>query len=314
MNLLNGIDVFVQVAASGNYAAAGRVLGLSPSAVGKAIVRLESRVGVPLFLRDNRSITLTAEGERFIQRCRLIMDEIAAAEDDLAQSRTRPAGKLRVSLPLVSDLWTHVFLEFMSAFPAIALELSFSNRLVDLIEDGFDVALRIGPLRDSQLRTRRIGTFRLVFVASPDYLTTHGLPRTIDDLEKHPCLRNQNASSGKIDAWPLGPDRALRNARLKNRFVVDHYAMLLPAVLSGYGIACVPEFWVAEHIASGRLQHILAEQTSNARSVSAVWPASRRSSQRTIAFVDFVASRLPHVFAGTTLPTMTGKAAGRRFG
>jgi DNA-binding transcriptional LysR family regulator len=300
MDQFDGISVFVQVADSGSYVAAGRVLGLSASAVGKAIVRLEARLDVRLFHRNNRSIGLTPEGTRFLEHCRIVLGEMSAAEDDLALSKQGPHGTLRVSLPLVSDSWNRVFLDFMTAFPKVELELSYTNRLVDLVEEGFDVVLRIGELPDSRLRARKIGAFSLVLVASPDYLARNGTPDTLDDLDGHACLRSRNASTCRIYDWPLGPDFARRSARLTNRLVVDHNAMLIAAALNGYGIACVPGFWAQEHIASGALRQILKENTTNSRAVAAVWPAARGFQQKLSAFVDFLAEHLPAALGNVT--------------
>ncbi|MDQ0511522.1 LysR family transcriptional regulator [Ancylobacter amanitiformis] len=295
MNKFDGISVFVQVNDSGSYSAAGRVLGVSASAIGKAIVRLEERLGVRLFHRNNRSIGLTPEGAVFLAHCQNILAELAVAESDLSTAQEQPSGKLRVSAPVASEGWTCVFLQFMAKFPQIELEVSYTNRLVDLVEEGFDVVLRIGPLQDSRLLTRRLGTFSLRLVASPGYLEQRGTPETIGDLLSHDCLRNRNVSSHRIDNWPLGPEHAHVNAGLANRLVADHYAVLLSATLNGFGIGCLPSFWADEHIASGALRHLLADQTANQRAVSAVWPGARGFPVRLAAFVDFMARNLPPI-------------------
>lgn len=295
MNKFDGIAVFVQVNDSGSYAAAARVLGVSASAIGKAIVRLEERIGVRLFHRNNRSIGLTPEGAVFLAHCRNILAELAAAEANLSTAQEQPSGRLRVSAPVASEGWNRIFLQFMTSFPQIDLEVSYTNRLVDLVEEGFDIVLRIGPLQDSRLLTRRLGTFSLRLVASPDYLERHGTPETITDLLNHVCLRNRNVTSSRIDNWPLGPDHAHVNAGLSNRLVADHYAVLLSATLGGFGIGCLPSFWADEHIASGALCHLLADQTANERAVSAVWPGGRGFPVKLAAFVEFMARNLPKV-------------------
>src|ERR1700756_1788425 len=227
MDKIAGISVFVQVVDSGSYVAAGRALGQTASSIGKTIVRLEERLGVRLFHRNTRSISLTTEGARFLERCRAIMNEIAAAEADLAAAREGPHGRLRVSVPMVSDTWNAVFVEFMARFPEIELELRYSNRNVDLIEEGFEAALRIGNLEDSRLRSRKIGSFRLVLVASPSYISRRPAPLGLDDLGDHLCLRTQNSSTGKLYPWPLGQDFLRRSERLVKRLVADHNAMLI---------------------------------------------------------------------------------------
>ncbi|MCB4767663.1 LysR family transcriptional regulator [Ancylobacter sp. Lp-2] len=295
MDKLDGISIFVQVNDSGNYVAAARVLGISASAVGKAIVRLEERIGVRLLHRNNRSIGLTPEGGVFLAHCRNIMAEMAAAEASLSRAHARPSGKLRVSAPVGSEGWNRVVLRFMANFPDVDLEVSYTNRLVDLIEEGFDVVLRIGPLEDSRLITRRVGTFSLMLVASPAYLARRGTPETVEDLLGHDCLRNRNVSRNRLDNWPLGAAYAHVNAELSNRFVADNYAVLLSAVLDGLGLACMPSFWVKEYVAQGALCHLLADQMANERAVSAVWPAGRGFPIKLAAFVDFMAQNLPAI-------------------
>jgi DNA-binding transcriptional LysR family regulator len=294
MERIASITVFVQVADSGSYVAAGKILGHSASAVGKTIVRLEQRLGVRLFHRSTRSLSLTAEGARFLERCRSIMREITHAENDLALSRAIPRGKLKVSLPLVNELWHQPLLDFTTRFPDVELDLSLTNRNVDLIEEGFDVVLRIGALRDSRLKARRIGSFRLVLVASPAYFAKAGVPKSLDDLNEHVCLRSRSASTSKLYAWPLGPDGVHRSERLRNRLVVDHNAMLICAAIEGKGITCVPEFWAKEYVAAGRLQPVLEPETANERVVSAVWPSGCYP-PKLKAFVDFMAEALPPV-------------------
>lgn len=297
MDKLVELRVFVQVADSGSYTAAARALGLTASAIGKTIVRLETKLGVRLFQRNTRSIRLTAEGDRLLERCRIIMNEVAAAERDLVVTREAPRGKLRVSAPLVSDSWNRVFLDFMAAFPAVELDLAYTNRVIDLIEEGFEVVLRIGSLKDSRLRARRLGAFRLVLVASPAYLDRHGEPRVLDDLDRHACLRSRNASTCQLYPWPLGPDYAQRSARLPTRLVVDHNAMLVMAALDGVGIACLPAFWARDHVARGMLRVLLPAATPNERDVSAVWVADRVFSPKVAAFVDYMAEHLPAALA-----------------
>lgn len=297
MDKLAELTVFVQVADSGSYTAAGRALGLTASAIGKTIVRLEAKLGVRLFQRNTRRIRLTTDGGRLLARCRTIMHEVAAVERDLAMAKEAPSGRLRVSAPLVADSWNRVFLDFMAAFPALELDLAYTNRVIDLIEEGFEIVLRIGSLKDSRLRARRLGAFRLVLVASPDYLHRHGEPKSLDDLERHACLRSRNASTCQLYPWPLGADTMQRSARLTTRLTVDHNAMLLMAALDGAGIACLPAFWARDHLARRTLRILLPEETRNERDISAVWVADRVFSPKVAAFVDYMAEHLPAALA-----------------
>lgn len=188
MDSLNGFVVFVQVAETRSFVAAGRELGVSASAIGKSVARLEEKLGVRLFHRSTRSVTLTAEGTLFLERSRRILAEIDAAELELSQASAAPRGRLRVSLPLVSSLMLPVLGEFMRAYPQIELDLDFTDRMVDVIEEGFDAVVRTGEPADSRLSARRLGSFHMRLVASPDYLARCGVPQTPADLEQHSCL------------------------------------------------------------------------------------------------------------------------------
>ena len=166
MDNLAGFTAFVQAAEMRSFVAAGRVLGVSASAVGKSIARLEERLGVRLFHRSTRSIALTSEGTVFLERCRRILGEIEAAELELSNSKSAPQGRLRVSLPLVGCLLNPVLAAFARAYPLVELDLDFSDRRVDVIEEGYDAVVRAGESADSRLMSRQLGQFQLQLVAS----------------------------------------------------------------------------------------------------------------------------------------------------
>src|SRR5579863_1068473 len=208
MDSLSGISMFVQVAETRSFTETGRLLGVSSSAVGKSIARTEERLGVRLFHRNTRSITLTAEGALFLERCRRIFSEIEAAELELSQTQEAPRGTLRVSLPLAGTLMMPTLVAFMRAYPEIVLDLDFSDRVVDVIEEGFDAVVRFAELGDSRLMTRTLGTYRRSLVAAPTYLAAKGVPLIPDDLKAHACLHHKFPTSRKLEQWPLGPDHA----------------------------------------------------------------------------------------------------------
>ena len=178
MDNLGSMKAFVQVAEARSFTVAGRQLGLSSSAIGKAVVRMEERLGVRLFHRSTRSITLTAEGALFLERCRRIFSEIEAAELELSQTQEAPRGTLRVGLPLAGMLMMPTLVAFMRAYPEIVLDLDFSDRVVDVIEEGFDAVMRFAEAGDSRLMSRALGTYRRPLVAAPAYLAAKGVPRT----------------------------------------------------------------------------------------------------------------------------------------
>nr|WP_244234731.1 LysR family transcriptional regulator [Pseudomonas aeruginosa] len=215
MDSLSGFTVFVRVAETRSIVGAARTLGVSASAVGKRVARLEEKLGVRLFHRSTRSITLTAEGSLFLERSRRILAEIEATELELSQSRETPRGRLRVSLPLVSGLVLPTLADFMQAYPDIELDLDFSDRVVDVVDEGFDVVLRTGQPVDSRLSMRELGEFQLKLVGSPAYFARHGTPRCPEDLLRHTCLHYRSpipaaSRNGRCAARTAKPRRRSR--------------------------------------------------------------------------------------------------------
>ncbi|MGK5080814.1 LysR family transcriptional regulator [Janthinobacterium sp. HLX7-2] len=180
-----GIAMFVQVADSGSFSATARLLGLSSSAVGKSVARMEARLGARLFQRSTRHLALTDEGEKFLQRCKRILAEVEAAERELSASTGAPSGRLRISLPRYSGLFEPAIAAFMLAYPAIELDLDFSDAMVNVLGDGYDAVVRTGELADSGLTRRKLCTFRRLLVAAPAYLARHGRPLHPSDLASH---------------------------------------------------------------------------------------------------------------------------------
>ena len=213
---LGALDAFVRAAEARSFTAAGRQLGVSSSAIGKAVARLERRLGVRLLHRSTRSVTLTPEGALFLERCRRIFSEIETAETELAQTQGAPRGRLRVSLPLAGMLMMPTLGAFMHAYPEIELDLDFTDRLVDVIEEGFDAVIRAGEVSDSRLMSRLLGVFRLQLVAAPGYLERRGVPRVPEDLAGHACLQHRFATSGKFEPWPLRGEVALPSTAVAN--------------------------------------------------------------------------------------------------
>jgi DNA-binding transcriptional LysR family regulator len=205
MDTLGSLNAFVQAAEARSFTVAGRKLGVSSSAIGKAVARMEERLGVRLFHRSTCSIALTAEGALFLERCRRIFSEIEAAELELSQTQKAPRGTLRVSLPLVGMLMMPTLVAFMRAYPEIALDLDFSDRVVDVIEEGFDAVVRFADVGDTRLMSRALGTYRRRLVAAPAYLTAKGVPLNPGDLKAHACLHHKFPTSGKLEQWPLAP-------------------------------------------------------------------------------------------------------------
>ncbi|CAI9007289.1 LysR family transcriptional regulator [Burkholderia ambifaria] len=292
MENLGGFVVFVQVAETRSFVAAGRALGLSASAIGKRIARLEARLNVRLFHRSTRSITLTAEGTRFLERCRRVIAEIDAAEQELTHSAEAPRGRLRVSLPTIGTLLLPLLADFMAAYPEIELDIDFSDRLVDVVEEGFDAVLRTGQPTDSRLSSRLLGHFRQHLVASPDYLERHGTPRTPTDLARHRCLHYRFPSSGKLEIWPLRASRSGTPPAVPVSMVSNSAETRLCFARRGLGIACLPEFFVRDALDDGTLRAVLAEHIVSRTPFYVLWPSGRHPTPKLRAFVDHMAEHL----------------------
>ncbi len=292
MDSLNGFTVFVQVAETRSFVEAGRLLGVSASAVGKSVARLEARLGARLFHRSTRSITLTAEGTQFLERSRRILAEIEAAVLELSHATTAPRGRLRVSLPLVSSLVLPVLGEFMRQYPEIELDLDFTDRMVDVIEEGFDAVVRTGEPADSRLSARRLGEFQMILVASPEYLEQVGTPQRPADLAEHSCLHYRYPNTGKLEVWPLriAPDEP--ELQLPTSMICNNIETRVCFALQGLGIACVPDFAIRDAIADGRLHTVLDQYVQRTGAFHVLWPSGRQASPKIRVFIDFLSERV----------------------
>lgn len=297
MDNLGSLNAFVQAAETRSFTTAGKQLGLSSSAIGKAVARLEERLGVRLFHRSTRTVTLTPEGALFLERCRRIFCEIEAAELELSQTLSEPRGKLRISLPLVGMLMMPTLSAFMRAYPDIELDLDFTDRLVDVIDEGFDAVIRTGKASDSRLMTRVLGRFRFKLVGSPDYFAERGVPETLADLSTHRGLRHRYPSTGKLEEWPLA---ARRNGAVSEPPTTATSSIIEPLVYmaeQGLGIACLPDFAIREQVEAGILISVMEDAVRNSCIFRVLWPSSRQLSPKIRIFVDFMAERLfsdPH--------------------
>lgn len=299
MDRLGNFAVFVQVAETRSFVATGRILGISASAVGKSISRLEQSLGARLFHRSTRSVALTVEGEMFLERCRRILAEFDSAEQELAQASAAPRGRLRVSLPMVSPLMLPVLAQFMVAYPDIELDLDFSDRLVDVIDEGFDAVIRTGEPSDSRLSARRLGMFRLLLVASPAYLAQRGTPRVPTDLLEHACLHYRFPSSGKLETWVLRREDDEAELQLPVAMICNNIETRVCFALRGLGIAYLPDFAIREELAAGTLQPVLQEYVLHTNVFHVLWPGSRHPSPKVRALVDYLCA---HVFPQPSTP------------
>jgi DNA-binding transcriptional LysR family regulator len=298
MDSLGSLRAFVQAAEVRSFTVAGRQLGVSSSAIGKTVARMEERLGVRLFHRSTRRVTLTAEGALFLERCRRIFSEIEAAELELSQTHEAPRGTLRVSLPLVGTLMMPTIIAFMRAYPEITLDLDFSDRVVDIIEEGFDAVVRFADVRDTRLMNRALGTYRRRIVAAPSYLAAKGVPETPNDLKNHACLHHRFPTSGQFEQWPLGPERPGIESELPRTAVASTVEPIIFMAEQGMGIAYLPDFAIGRQLREGLLVPVLDDYTDRSGPLRVLWPSSRHLSPKVRVFVDFLAANLIPVVGG----------------
>lgn len=276
MESLGSLDVFVRVSESRSFTAAGQQLGISASAVSKTIARLEERLSVRLFHRSTRTVNLTPEGALFLERCRRILSEVKDAEAELLQTRGTPQGKLRISLPSLGTLFMPKLGDFKRRYPEIELDIDYSDRLVDVIEEGFDAVIRSGTPSDSRLVARRLGTCRKVFVGAPGYFNKAGMPSKPEDLTSHARLHYRFPSTGKLDVWPLGDKTEMLPERPAS-MVTNTLDPQVCFAEQGLGIAYLPEIAVRRQLEQGSLVTVLDEYDRENMVFHVLWPSGRRA-------------------------------------
>ncbi|MDF2396248.1 LysR family transcriptional regulator [Pseudomonas sp. 3MA1] len=292
MDWLGSIPVFMQVAETRSFTEAGRLLGVSSSAVGKSIARLEERLKIRLFHRTTRSISLTAEGAGFLERCRRIAAEVEAAEFQLCDSSSAPVGKLRISAPQVHGLLMPVLAEFMRRYPQIELDVDLCDRIVDVVEEGFDLVVRTGHPKDSRLLARQLGRFRMLLVGSPGYFQQYGVPQTPQELREHACLRHTFHHTGKLEAWPFKAQANSPEPVLPTRLTSSSIEAVEHAARSGLGVACLPDFMVQAAVQRGELQTVLDDYLEHNGVFWVLWPSSRHAAAKVRVLIEHLSERL----------------------
>ncbi|MGG1948017.1 LysR family transcriptional regulator [Trinickia sp. NRRL B-1857] len=302
---LTGISAFVQAAEAGSFALAADRLNLTRSAVGKSIARLEERLGTRLFLRTTRRQTLTADGQAFYDRCVRALAELDAGEAALCASRVSPQGRLHVSAPVLFGrrCVAPVLLELAGRYPKLELQMSFTDKVVDLVDENIDLVVRSGSLRQApaDLVARKLGEQTMIVCASPDYLDRHGMPRTVAELEGHHAV--MYATGRREAAWPLSDDTAsMRTVTMKHRLRFDDLETIVAAVKAGAGLARLPCWLVADDVRSGALKRVLAKTPGPRIDVHLAWRRTRHLPSRVRIAIDLLMARLPPVLAIGTGP------------
>lgn len=292
MDLFGSMKMYVAVVDGGSFAAAADKLEMSRAMASKQIQKLEEHLGTRLLNRTTRRLSLTETGRAFYERSLQIIGDVEEAEQIAGQMTRRPQGVLRVTLPLSygQHRLAAIIGDYTQAYPQVQLDISLSDRKIDLVEDGLDLAIRIGALPQSDLIARKIGGVHSVVCAAPAYIARHGAPRTPAELAGHACL-GYTLSGGGTDWRMEGPDGPLTVA-ISGPIRADNGDIIRLAALSGAGILFQPQFIVDDDLAAGRLVRLLPQWQSAELGVYAVYPSRKHLSAKVRTFVDFVAAAL----------------------
>ncbi|MGO4573773.1 LysR family transcriptional regulator [Microvirga sp. 2TAF3] len=298
LDRVTSMQVFLRVATLGSFSAAARALGLSQTMVTKHIAALENRLGIKLLHRSTRKLVLTEGGRNYLAAVERILTEIEEAEASASLDRIEPRGTLRLNVPLTFGFReiAPALAEFSRLYPSVTVDLGLADRYVDLIEEGWDLAIRIGRLKDSSLIARKLAPCRILVCAAPAYLEAHGTPQTLEDLRHHNCLGYTLSSTTSADRWTFGKDADIF-VPVKGNLRANNGDALLAAAIAGQGLICQPTFLVGDSLRNGDLVRVLPDYPTYELGVHAVLPSGRQVPAKARAFIEFLADRFapePH--------------------
>ena len=299
MDKLKAFESFVSVATRGSLTAAAKAEGVAPAIMGRRLDALEEHLGVKLMVRSTRSLTLTSAGAAYLDKCRAILDMVDAAEAELMEERATPRGKLRVSLPLSYGLkrLAPLMLEFSQLYPEIQLAMDFTDRRINLIEEGVDLSVRVtGRLEPGDI-VRKLGTSQLLALASPGYLALRGRPQHPSELMRHACIGYAPHGSGR--PWVFMVDGRLESFALSFRLQANNGDVLAEAAAQGMGITVQPDFIAADYLAAGRLETLLDAFAPPPLGIYAVLPSNRYMPHAVRLLIEFLSEKLGNDEAGS---------------
>lgn len=284
-----GVNEFVAVAETGSFTQAALRMTTSVANVSRRVAVLEERLGVKLLLRTTRKVSLTEAGQVYYLQCRALLEGLEQAELAVTQMQQTPKGKVKVTAPVTygEQKIAPLLHDFLQLYPQLELDLVLSNQKLDLIEQGVDVAVRLGQLDDSSFIARRLSNRHLYVCATPEYLAQYGTPHTLSELNQHYCL------IGTYDHWRFKENHQSRSIRVKGRISCSSGVVLLDAVLKSMGLAQLPDYYVSEHLESGRLVEVLPSYRDDREGVWALYPQNRHLSPKVRLLVDYLAQHLP---------------------
>jgi len=292
MDRLDAMHLFVRVAELGSFSTVAQQLGLARSVVTRQIAALEGHLGVKLMIRTTRRLTLTSVGTAYLEKCRVILNLVESAETDVAEERLTPRGNIRISLPLSYGLkrLAPLLLDFSRLYPEVSLDMDYTDRRVNLIEEGLDLSIRVTRRLEPGDIARKIGTGRMLVLASPDYLARHGEPKHPAELIDHQCLGYTGV--GINQGWQFMVGDKLESFPVHSRIQANNGDVLSEATAQGLGISCQPDFICERFIAAGRLTEILADFPIPALGVYAMLPSNRHIPQRVRMLMDHFSQQL----------------------
>jgi len=288
LDRLTGLIAFARAGSLGSFTAAARSLGISPSAVSKSVQRLEQQLGVSLFTRTTRSLTLTPEGRELHERAVRLLRDAEEIEQVAKAVRAEPTGTLRiaVSLPIGLHLVAPALPAFRKLHPKVSIDLRIDDRLVDIVEQGIDIAVRIGELADSRLLSRRLSPLRLCAYAAPAYLAARGTPTHPDELAAHDTVNLRYQSSGQAFRWPFRIGEREIEIVPTSSIIVDASEAVMATLVAGGGIGISATFVAAPYVARGELALVLGDFAVERDNITALWPSSRRTNPAVRAFLE----------------------------
>lgn len=293
---LTGIIAFARVASVGSYTAAARSLSISPSAISKSVQRLEERLGVMLFSRTTRSLTLTPEGLLLHERALRLLREAEEIEQVAAATRAEPAGLMKITAPM--PVGVHLISPHLPAFrelyPRVSIDLRLGDTFTDLVEEGIDLAIRVGQPVDSRLIAKKLAPNRVCAFASPAYLERRGIPARPEDLDKHDCINFRYQSSGQLMRWPFRIGERIQEILPNATIVVDNSDAAVAILVNGGGIGISATYIAGPYVARGELVPVLKNYWTDRHHITALWPESRRGNPNVRAFVAFLIERFPN--------------------
>ncbi|QUM82649.1 LysR family transcriptional regulator [Moritella sp. 5] len=284
----SGVSEFVAVAETESFTAAAKRLGISTAQVSRQVSALEERLSAKLFYRTTRKVSVTEVGGIYYQHCRQVMDGLADAERAITNLQSTPKGKLKITAPITYGERSVAPLvnDFVTQYPELEVQLILSNQQIDLIDEGFDLAIRLGQLGDSSMIGKRLATRKQYVCAAPEYLSAFGAPHSLSELDRHNCL------SGTLDYWRFQEKGKARNIRVKGNFSCNSGPVLVDAALKGVGIVQLPDYYVQEYINQGQLIELLPNYREPDDAVWALYPQNRHLSPKVRMLVDYLAKEL----------------------